>query len=179
MLAIFSGKSDSTTFEEYNSIFEIFESAYSRIRTIPDGLLLIEMTLMRAVSRKEVNQAIPQLREVPKPTPVIQAKTPVPEIILRAPIEEIKQPIEKQELVETPIETTTKLSNSSALFSYIRFLEEVKKVKATLVLDLKTARFENKDNTITFMFSKEWHYNRANDPSMKTIIGDVLTSLYG
>jgi DNA polymerase III gamma/tau subunit len=38
-------------FHEYEAIFAIFESAYSKIRVIPDSLLLIEITLIRAVKR--------------------------------------------------------------------------------------------------------------------------------
>lgn len=137
---------------------------------------------MRAVSRKELIQIAPQYRESPKattPSPIITPKVTTPEIVIKD-IPTDTKPIEKIEPIETIPETTPKSpSNTNTSFSYIRFLEEVKKIKSTLVLDLKTARFETKDNTITFMFSKEWHYNRANDPSMKAIITEVLSGLYG
>lgn len=38
-------------FHEYEALFGIFESAYSKIRVIPDSQLLIEITLLRAVKR--------------------------------------------------------------------------------------------------------------------------------
>jgi DNA polymerase III subunit gamma/tau len=45
---------NTTSFTVYSSIFAIFESAYGRIRSIPDGWLLIEITLMRALAREEM-----------------------------------------------------------------------------------------------------------------------------
>lgn len=63
-------------------------------------------------------------------------------------------------------------------FNYIHLLEEIKKIKATLVLDLKTARFEQGTNSLTLIFSKEWHYNRANTPAMRNIVIESLNTLY-
>ncbi len=71
------------------------------------------------------------------------------------------------------------MESSNSSFSYIRLLEEIKKNKATLVLDLKTARFELSDNLLTLIFTKEWHYNRTNTPSMKSVICENLELLYG
>jgi hypothetical protein len=82
------------------------------------------------------------------------------------------------------IESEKKVSEEKSMevttspFSYIKLLEEVKKIKSTLVLDLKTARFELAGTLLTLIFSKEWHYNRTNTPSMKNIISESLTSLY-
>ena len=38
-------------FFQYEALFTIFESAYAKIRVIPDSMLLIEITLIRAVKR--------------------------------------------------------------------------------------------------------------------------------
>lgn len=53
MMQIFQSKNTTDTLEfvTYSEIFAIFESAYSYTKTIPDGGLLIEITLMRAVMR--------------------------------------------------------------------------------------------------------------------------------
>jgi D-alanyl-lipoteichoic acid acyltransferase DltB (MBOAT superfamily) len=40
-------------FFAYESIFRVFENAYTKIKSIPDGMLLIEITLLRAVKRRE------------------------------------------------------------------------------------------------------------------------------
>ncbi len=71
-----------------------------------------------------------------------------------------------------------KTESTSSSFSYIRLLEEVKKLKSTLVLDLKTARFELSDKNLTLLFNKEWHYNRTNTPTMKSTIIEALEILY-
>lgn len=52
MLALFREKNgDMNTFASYNDIFQIFEDMYAKMRIIPDGQLVIEMVLMRAVKR--------------------------------------------------------------------------------------------------------------------------------
>ncbi len=43
----------SADFFAYESIFRVFENAYTKIKSIPDGILLIEITLLRAVKRRE------------------------------------------------------------------------------------------------------------------------------
>jgi len=75
--------------------------------------------------------------------------------------------------------TSEEKTPQNPTFSYIRFLEEIKKVKSSLVLDLKTARFELKEKNLILLFAKEWHFNRTNDTSMKNIIIETLESLYG
>lgn len=228
MVEVFSGKSkDGITFEEYSTIFGIFEGAYSKIRSIPDGSLLIEITLMRAVARKEISTTTPKTT-----TPIQSAKK---ETIWVAPAsvwefwgsmnksvvwwkvmnsegsgwetvlvgwntenwwaertsfsspdsfgtfstKSTESTITKTSTSEDNLSEEKKTENTTSPFSYIRLLEEIKKIKSTLVLDLKTARFEIKDNNLTFIFSKEWHYNRTNDPSIKTLIAETLTGLYG
>ena len=42
---------NSPDFQKYSDIFGIFESAYGKTRFIPDGFLLLEITLIRAVKR--------------------------------------------------------------------------------------------------------------------------------
>jgi DNA polymerase III gamma/tau subunit len=42
---------NSPEFSTYSEIMEVFMSAYSKIKVIPDEILLIEITLMRAVKR--------------------------------------------------------------------------------------------------------------------------------
>lgn len=39
----------------YEEIFRVFEDAYSKIKVIPDGWLLIEITLLRGVKRNALN----------------------------------------------------------------------------------------------------------------------------
>lgn len=187
MFASFQWKNtkNSLSFAEYSEIFAIFESAYAKIRTIPDGWLLIEITLLRAVARGDIKAITPQKpTEAPKeiikntiPTPEkkIETITPLPKIETprnETTVEKIAEslPAITEKKIETPASNST--------FSYIRLLEEIKKVKSTLVLDLKTARFEHTGMVLTLIFTKEWHYNRTNNPSMKNIISECLEWLY-
>ena len=80
----------------------------------------------------------------------------------------------KEPQKDTPKEPQKTDSN----FSYIRLLEEAKKIKASLVPDLKTARFELSGNMLILIFSKEWHYNRVNKPDMKNLIAEMLQGIY-
>jgi hypothetical protein len=54
----------------------------------------------------------------------------------------------------------------------------VKKSKPALVTDLKTARFEITETTLTLIFNKEWHYGRINTPSSKNTLSEILEELY-
>ena len=38
----------------YSEILAMFESAYSRLRSIPDAMMLIEITLLRIVKRSDI-----------------------------------------------------------------------------------------------------------------------------
>ena len=38
---------------EYQELYEFFESAYTRVRSIPDGMLLIEITLLKIGKRRD------------------------------------------------------------------------------------------------------------------------------
>jgi DNA polymerase III subunit gamma/tau len=42
---------DNSGYATYLEIYELIESAYTRVRSIPDGMLLIEMTLLKVVKR--------------------------------------------------------------------------------------------------------------------------------
>jgi hypothetical protein len=127
---------------------------------------------MRAVSRKEINvttaTTTTPIQGIKKESPIIQEKIEIKKEEIKIPEPSIV-PIKEKVIPEEK-----KTENTTSPFSYIRLLEEIKKIKSTLVLDLKTARFEIKENNLTFIFSKEWHYNRTNDPSMKTLIAETL-----
>jgi DNA polymerase III gamma/tau subunit len=42
---------DNSGYMTYQEIYELIESAYTHVRSIPDGMLLIEMTLLKVVKR--------------------------------------------------------------------------------------------------------------------------------
>jgi DNA polymerase III gamma/tau subunit len=241
MLESFGWK-DTTSFTEYSSIFAVFESAYGRIRSIPDSWLLIEITLMRAVAREEISglDSSPEKRRqggissssgfaIPNSGLQIQRneeknninswsspissrwkewtqrglgegtvwvrwktekwwaeRTSFPDpnsfgTFSTKSTEEIVS--EKKEQLLSEDDKTTEISqlptpNSQLLFSYISFLEAVKQSKPALVGDLKTARFEVADTTLTLIFASAWHYGRINTPASKNTLSEILEGLY-
>jgi hypothetical protein len=54
----------------------------------------------------------------------------------------------------------------------------VRQSKPALVTDLKTARFEITDTTLTLIFASAWHYGRINTPSSKNTLSEILEELY-
>ncbi len=193
MMTSFEGKDTTTNFAEYSDIFAIFESAYTRIKSIPDGWLLIEITLMRAVARdekKEENLKISQSwqdnkkSQTPEIKQTLSENTKATEKKIES-IEENKSEkkdtkdiLPKDDGEKETKKTVEKTDTVNSSFSYIEFLEAVKQSKPTLVIDLKTARFEIRDTTLTLIFSKEWHYGRINTSSSKNALAEVLQQLY-
>lgn len=133
-------------FGVYESIFATFEKGYASIKSIPDGFLLIEITLLRAVNRGNENIApiakkesdtkpipkeeAPKVEETPKKQPKIEE---TPKIEKTEPkVEEIKTTEKKEETVEPTIN-----------FSYPKFLQALKEKKPALVAELKMARFKH------------------------------------
>ncbi len=224
MMASFQWK-NTTSFVEYSDIFALFESAYGRIKSIPDGWLLIEITLLRAVARgeKTVNNFISlwwvewtqrglgegtvwvrwkkdewwvewtHLKGISNATESQRGNFPDPSSFgtfsTKSREETVSEKIEAQkpeQIVSTQDDnqkeiqkTEKKAETPISTFNYIRLLEAIKKTKATLVLDLKTARFEQSDTNLTLIFSKWWHHTRANNPAMRTLISETLETLYG
>lgn len=202
MMASFQWK-NTTSFVEYSDIFALFESAYGRIKSIPDGWLLIEITLLRAVARgeKAVNNSISlwwvewTQRGLGEGTVWVRWKKDTKNIQISEG-KEIRstrddKTTEKQKSTDTKkiedpeinsewqAKKEEKAETPSSTFNYIRLLEAIKNTKATLVLDLKTARFEQSDTNLTLIFSKWWHHTRANNPAMRTLISETLETLYG
>lgn len=118
----------------YSEIFGLFESAYGRIRSIPDGMMLIEITLLRIAKRDDManprEHAHPKDHKSPpleKPTPPLpkesakdiaqkneEKSSPNPEILQEIPKEIKKIPIE----IPTP--------SSTIAFSYPHLINSIK-----------------------------------------------------
>jgi hypothetical protein len=107
---------------------------------------------------------------------VSEKKTEIPTIPKKIEETLVEKKLEtiKEVTIDKKTTITEIIPTKDSSFSYIRLLEEIKKAKATLVLDLKTARFELNGTILTLIFAKEWHYNRTNNPSMKNIISECL-----
>lgn len=72
---------DDQDFYTYSELIELIEDAYGRIRNAPDGLMLIEITLLRIVKRDGKQMTNGAKDNPPPPTvtpPKIEKKTPLP-----------------------------------------------------------------------------------------------------
>lgn len=105
-------------FHEYDSMASLVESAYSKIKFIPDTMLLLEITLLRILRRngekpirksETVTQAPQKMVEVKETTetPEVKKEIPVEKTPLKEIIEEvatIQQKADMKKQKETPIE---------------------------------------------------------------------------
>lgn len=190
----------------YEEIFRVFEDAYSKIKVIPDGWLLIEITLLRGVKRNALNHETWSMkREKQQHTPQVSEKStniPTPKIIPDTAKETVHsewtvtkktEPLPQQAWQEQESSEPTSLrahqspsppiSESTSLpFSYPRLLQSLKEKKPALVVDLKIARFSlGEDGTtkvLTLIFPKKWNYDRVSTASTQNIICETLEELY-
>lgn len=72
-------------FQIYSDIMLQIESAYGKIRTLPDGMMLIELTLLRVAKRSPTNIKEMELKIAPpkitQPAPVSSVTPPAPIIV--------------------------------------------------------------------------------------------------
>lgn len=179
---------NESIFYEYQEIFELIESAYTKVRYIPDSMMLIEITLLKTVKRNPVNSTQNSSFWIKTPTP----KLPTSEKIL--PIEEKREKIIAQEVLikipepKTPpkieeIKEPRQLhpSNQEKVqpFSFPMLITHFKEVAPALASDLKMARFQESENTLTLIFSKKWNHDRVNLSKTKNLIIENMTILFG
>lgn len=72
---------DDGLYHTYQELYEYFESAYTRVRAIPDGMLLIEITLLKIGKRgdrkEEIgDRALPKDREIKTETKKVENSKP-------------------------------------------------------------------------------------------------------
>jgi DNA polymerase III gamma/tau subunit len=203
---------NTTNFAKYSSIFAVFESAYGRIRSIPDGWLLIEITLMRAVVGGEEGSTKWKVESIKSTTTPLWWKEWTQRGLGEETVSRNKEEIKNEQILhrlaglessedvpqeyflssasghktteiekkEKPQETNTQAFQHSNTpnFSYLSFLEAVKQSKPALVTDLKTARFEVANTTLTLIFASAWHHGRINTPASRNTLSEILGELY-
>jgi DNA polymerase III gamma/tau subunit len=166
---------DDGGFALYSGIMRVIEDAYTRVRAIPDGMLLIEVTLLRAVVRKEDWGGRSKKGE--EKTEMKQEKNI--ETIVTQPREkiEIQVPEEKIESTKNHPEKPSEeiVSTTTIPFSYASLLAELKNTKPALMTDLKNARYELQDMTLILIFAKKWNYDRVNTPKEINTILEALS----
>ncbi len=179
---------DDGLFPIYQEILGIIRDGHARVRSIPDGMLLIELTLLQAVKRAEISASKQQNQtSTPSPTPKPAESTKkeaTPQAIIPSKPE---PPISHESLINTPSITQPKKpetlvppeSPAKKNFSYPVLINHLKSIQPALTVDLKTARFQLDDTVLTLIFSKKWNYDRVNLPKTKNILTEALEVLFG
>lgn len=178
---------NNSNFAVYEGIWRVFEEAYGKIKAIPDGFLLIEITLLRGVKRNwaeswklKVESQIPENKKQ-NPEKNIKAENGKSEKndenskmgawvwsdmrVQNKSTEESVWKIQPETTKETP-------------FSYPRLLQTIKERRPALVTDLKLARFKQNERNLTLIFSKKWNYDRVNTTLSIGIISEIATELF-
>ncbi len=155
----------SPLFDDYSNISRIIEDAYTKIRFLPDGLLLIEITLLRILRRD--NETVIPLEKIVENKDWEQLQ------------KEIKTPsVAREEIITVPKEEAKKWDEWKENFSYISLLSKVKETKPALAIDLKSARFEVDGRKLTLIFEKDWNFQRVNTPIIKNSLIEILDALF-
>ncbi len=183
---------DDADFFIYSEIMHLLEEAYTRIRILPDGLMLIEITLLRIAKRgaeKSSNGTPPPVQtktveSTPKNTP--------PQAVIEKKVEKISiEPL--PEAVKTPKSDDTKIAwstnniweptkvtetPSTKTFSFPALINGFLESNPALTTDLKLARFSLAGNTLTLIFAKKWNFDRVNTPKIRNLIGETCESIF-
>lgn len=177
---------NNEAFYRYDGILGCFEDAYTRIKALPDGMLLIELTLLRATKGLNPNTpTTPQIQESPKkgtPTkaPITpQKETPIepitPPIVEEIPPPKTVQKIEK----DTEIKEIKTEAVQEEKFSFLTLLHHIKAIRPAIIMDLKTARYELIwTHGLKLIFSKNWNYGRVNTHEVKNLVSESLTKCF-
>ena len=191
--------SDDAIFHTYSDILAMLESAYSRVRSIPDGMMLIEITLLRIAKRWQKWDDRWQIldsrwekwgtskSESPKPmTSIVKKSSPESKIpildtgapILKSAISNLESKAPLLESVIWNLESSISPLESNTSFSYPALITHLKSTEPALTVDLKTARFQVENTTLTLIFGKKWNYDRVNTPKVRNTIIEAIAALY-
>ena len=194
-----------TLFFTYSEILDMLESAYGRIRSIPDAMMLIEITLLRIVKRErwDISHANLKKSETEKKTlpiepqkkeqknikdtsSIISSNTEDSEIGKGNHPPKISEwEKDTQNRVTIPEDFGTLSSKNIVLseeespsFSYPTLIHHLKATEPALMMDLKSARFQVDGTTLILSFGKKWNYDRVNTPKIKNIIAEKISLLF-
>ena len=184
----------------------MLESAYGRIRSIPDAMMLIEITLLRIVKRerwdisdanlkkseteKKILPIEPQKKEqknIKDTSSIISSNTEDSGIRKGNHPPKISEwEKDTQNRVTIPEDFGTPSLKSivppeeekGTSFSYPTLIHHLKATEPALTMDLKSARFQVDGTTLILSFGKKWNYDRVNTPKIRNTIGEAIIALY-
>jgi DNA polymerase III subunit gamma/tau len=182
---------DNANFRIYSDILSMFEESYGKIRILPDGMMLIELTLLRITKRGSESETVrlPISSEMTWKTQEVKKEARVKEVT----ISETKGSTEKEEIREiesppaqdrkdgvqvhsVPNEQTSSPAPTS--FSFPALVHHLRSTSPALTTDLKTARFELDGNSLKLIFSKKWNYDRVDTVIVRNTITEACSGLF-
>ena len=186
------------SFYDYQSVLTLMLEGHSKLRVIPDGMMLVEVTLLKIVKRdgsgsvnygsgKVVEKPTLQARESQKEKPIPLSKptetattvhTEAATRTLITPTESTNSEKESElSLPRTGTDTIT-IPTTDTVFSFPRLIAHFRDTNPALMTDLKSARFGIDEQTLTLIFMKSWNHGRVNTPKVKHIITEALSSIF-
>ncbi len=179
---------DDDKFTLYSSLMLSFEEAYGKIRVIGDGMMLIELTLLRIAKRsagedfiwwtaqrtESVMRSHTSQKTEKKEEGVSEKIQSVPEL---SPKKE-EAPRETSEFPPRVVWVEVSSKNDVSSFSYPRLINHLKWQNPALGADLKTSRFTEESGVLTLIFSKKWNHDRVNTAKVRNIIAESCQELF-
>lgn len=170
---------EDSDFYVYSEIMNLIEEAYSRIRNVPDGFMLIEITLLRIAKRwsKPLSVESKPVEHIP-PTnqkPEKKAEKQVQDDV----IPKIKEPPQEVSNEPKPGVSHRESAKGEVSFSFPLLIKKLIEVSPALTTDLKTARFTLDGTNLTLIFQKKWNYERVNPPKIRNLIAENCNQIFG
>ncbi len=190
----------SDQFFAYENIFSQIEEAYTKVRSIPDGMMLVEITLLviskwwkKEIHTEKIQNPLPaskieikkeETKNVLKEKIITQEKEETPLRESSSPVKNhsSSRDIESEKNTEkwsTSSEKPVVNSEKNSTFSFPLLLNTLKTTTTGLSTDLKMTRFKTENESLILTFSKKWNFDRVNTPKIKSTIADTLCSLFG
>ena len=171
----------------YSEIMDLLEEAYSRIRILPDGLMLIEITLLRIVKRNWGHT--PSAFTPPQEKKPVEKETPqkIEKTYESRPMTPREEPkIQEISLPQATINTISEDKKGNVTtwakdntFSFPVLIKNLLESNTALSTDLKSARFTLDGTRLILVFAKKWNYDRVNTTKVRNIIAETCEQLFG
>lgn len=173
----------SPEFGSYLRLFEAFETAYGRIKIVPDSFLLLETTVLKILHG--------DVAPIPRPTaPVASVSAPVSAPEKKAPVETPKK--SEPKLVDIPapivpvmsVESNTPSSLESTDRKPINFSELIEHIRTIprrgfVALSLRASSYRVENDTLTVFVENDFNFKKLDTAEIRESILEAVTTLFG
>lgn len=182
---------NNENFVKYNKILQVFLNSYSSIKIIQNGNLLIEITLIQAISENQIEKNIEnintnqvkKIEERPIITKIENKNIEIKNTKIKK--EEIKKNIEEekyfkptpkvQETEEKPEIITQK---NETPFNFLRLVSELQSTNPSVSATIKKASFKQNEKTLELSFKSNWDIKLMSDWKYQTPTIEALNKLF-